>query len=742
MPDKSIRKAIAEAEAQVQEPASLEQREAGNYQKGHFAWCGLGITLETAKGTTRRGTDPSGHEWSVTLKNSYGYIKGTDSAEPGDEMDVFVGDEPETELVFVVDQNKNGQDKFDEHKCVIGCSSSVAARSVYESNYSPGWKGFRSVTPLTVPQFKEWLERGDMTKPLKGQKFETFCKVASWEELGKAVRQQLPGFHPVDSALGAAAAGIPAYLMTAADRKNRKNRWRNAAIAALLGGTSANLLGDRARRYLSNLPGVFGYDPNALLGPAKREGLKGLLDGAILDKPINAVEGDGAFGKPGRWSNMALARRELFRRALNVHAPAQGDFFQTVGKTFESGKWRDELQLSPKFVGEAGALNPAGKKLWRDILHPQDWRNEVEGSADGFAPTTSYIFANMPVRRMGGIEQIRDVWDFALQGAELGRLKELIKSIVTNPRSASDSLSGVEADELLREGTGSKLKAVGSMLGREILDKAIAPNAPVFRQNFSVNGDGKDYLSKVRVLLDTPTPLPDDALNAKLMAGGAGLLGAAALADHAVNRPSDKKQKKAGILGTLAKGVRHAAGVPKGQAFAPTLGAGAKNVLKLGFNPELGRVGNVGKRLAQGAGLYGLFSGVKALEGGVKDVAGEAARFVPDTGKLAPTNQWLESMRDSPWSTGLATALQGFPRDMSEGQQALIKSITELGARAKLHDTHLPGWKDMAQSFHSPAMPPTQSLLQQLVSYLVRPPQGRDYNQVAGNLLRVAGESE
>lgn len=741
MPDKSIREAIAAAEAQVQEPASLEQREAGNYQKGHFTWCGLGITLETAKGTTRRGTDPSGHEWSVKLKNSYGYIKGTDSAEVGDEMDVFVGDEPETELVFVVDQNKNGQDQFDEHKCVIGCSSSAAARSTYESNYSPGWKGFRSVTPLTVPQFRAWLENGDMTKPLKGQKFETFCKVASWEDVGRTLRQQMPGFHPVDAAVGAAAAGIPAYLLTAADRKNRKNRWRNAAIAALLGGTSANLVGDRARRYLSNLPGVFGYDPMTLINPAKREGLKGLLDGAILDKPINAVEGEDAFKSPGAWKPMALARRELFRRALNVHAPTKDDFFQTVGKTFEAGKWRDELQIAPKFVGPLGALSPAGSELWKDILHPEDWRNEVSSAPEGFAPTTSYIFANMPVRRMGGIEQIRDVWDFALQGGELNRLKELVASLVRNPRDGMSKLDGVEADELLRSESGTKLKAISSMLGREVLDKVVAPSAPVFRQNFSVNGDGPNYLDKVRVLLDTPTPLPDDALNAKLLAGGAGLLGAAALTDHVVNRP-EKKEKKASILGTLAKGVRHAAGVPKGQAFAPSLGAGARNVLKLGFNPELGRVGNVGKRLAQGAGLYGLYSGAKALEGGVKDVAGEAARLVPDTGKLAPTNQWLESMRDKPWSTGLTTAAQGFPRDMSAGQQALIRSVAELGIRAKLHDTHLPGWKDMAQSFYAPAMPPTQSLLQKLVSYLVRPPQGSDYNQVAGNLLRVAGESE
>ena len=733
MPD--IRQIITAAEAQVREPVSLEQREAGNYQKGHFTWCGLDITLESAKGMERKGVDRNGKAWSITLKNSYGYIKGTDSAEPGDEMDVFVGDDPEIELIYVVDQNKNDKPEFDEHKCIIGCANSADAKAVYLANYSAGWKGFRSVTALTVPQFKSWLENGDMTRPLKGQRYADFCKEASWADAGRVLRQQAPGFHLADATVGALAAGLPAYFVSAGDKKRHKNRWRNAALAALLGGFSANLIGDRARRYLSNIPGAFGYDPETLLKPAKREGWKGLWQGAVLDQPLNTTKEDDAYHLPGTWNLKALARRELFRRALGVHAPTEQDYFRSVGKTFEEGKWRDVLQLSNRFVEGSGALNLDGRKLWKDILHPQDWRDEVAAAGDGYTPTTSYIFANMPVRRMSGIEQIRDVWNFALQGGDITKFKEMAKLLVTQPKALLSKLNTAEAEDLLRGDEGTKLKALVSLAGRQVLDKAVAPSAPVFRQNFSVGGSGDTYMDKVRVLLDTPVPLPDDASNAKMLAGGAGLMGAAALADYAagsdIRRSKKQEEKQAGIISKLlSAGLRRAAKVPAGQAFAPTVGTGVRRVLKLGFNPELGRTGNIVKRVLQGAGLYGGWRAADGLVSTIGETAGEAARFIPNGGKLEPTNRYLESWRDAPWATALRTAWKGIPSYVPDAQRELVKHLAVLAAKNKLHGGHMPSMTDVAKKFYSPAVPHTFYGVRSLLGSLVGPPTAEDYGKV------------
>lgn len=177
--DQDLRDRIAAANAKVAVP-SLKEIESGTYQKGHYTWKGFPLTIETAAGQTRSGVNKStGKPWSVTLKHSYGYIKETDSAEPGDQMDIFMGDTPESEIIFAVDQNKQDGKTFDETKFILGCCTSAEAKQLYMDNYSPGWKGFRSITPLTLPQFKSFLTKADLTKPVAGQQFADFHKRAN-----------------------------------------------------------------------------------------------------------------------------------------------------------------------------------------------------------------------------------------------------------------------------------------------------------------------------------------------------------------------------------------------------------------------------------------------------------------------------------------------------------------------------------------------------------------------------------
>ncbi len=159
---------IVAAEEACEEPKSPEQARAGNYRHGHVTLHGMGITIETAKGMTRRGVDQNGTAWSIKLKNSYGYVKRTTSEADKDHFDVFIGDHPESELVFVVDQYCGG--KFDEHKGLIGCLTKEEAKKTYLANYAEGWDGCKSVTSLTLPQFKQWITTGDTSKPLAGQR--------------------------------------------------------------------------------------------------------------------------------------------------------------------------------------------------------------------------------------------------------------------------------------------------------------------------------------------------------------------------------------------------------------------------------------------------------------------------------------------------------------------------------------------------------------------------------------------
>lgn len=163
-----LREDIDAAAAQCEEPKSEEQARAGNYRHGHCTLHGMPITIETGKGMTRKGTDKNGKPWSITMAHHYGYIKRTESEADGDHIDVFIGPDPESEIVFVVDQEIDG--KFDEHKCMLGFTSKEAAKAGYLACYDDGWKGCGSITSLTIPQFKAWCKDGNTGKPLAGQK--------------------------------------------------------------------------------------------------------------------------------------------------------------------------------------------------------------------------------------------------------------------------------------------------------------------------------------------------------------------------------------------------------------------------------------------------------------------------------------------------------------------------------------------------------------------------------------------
>ena len=132
------------------------QKEAGNYKKGHVKLDGYNITIENPKGSTRSGRDAQGNEWSVTMQNDYGYIRGTKAVD-GDHIDVFLSDTPEQGNVYVIDQIDQQTGEFDESKVMYGFNSMEEARDAYLSNYSPGWK-VGPITEVSKDEFKKWIE--------------------------------------------------------------------------------------------------------------------------------------------------------------------------------------------------------------------------------------------------------------------------------------------------------------------------------------------------------------------------------------------------------------------------------------------------------------------------------------------------------------------------------------------------------------------------------------------------------
>ena len=165
----TVAAAITEAEAATEVNPTDAQKEAGNYKKGHVRIDGYDITIENPKGSVRRGTDADGKQWSITMNNTYGYIRGTEGVD-GDHIDIYLSDDPSNGDVFVVDQvNQDGS--FDEHKVMYGFASEEEARKAYLSNYEEGWQGLGAITHVSKEEFKKWVESSHRkTKPFADYK--------------------------------------------------------------------------------------------------------------------------------------------------------------------------------------------------------------------------------------------------------------------------------------------------------------------------------------------------------------------------------------------------------------------------------------------------------------------------------------------------------------------------------------------------------------------------------------------
>ena len=150
---------IAEAVKDIDVEPTEAQKKAGNYKKGHVKVQGFDITIENPKGAIRKGVDDNGKAWSTEMKNHYGYFKNTEGKD-GDHIDVFIGDNPNSKRIFVVDQINPKTKEFDESKVMLGFDTEDEAKKAYLSNYSKDWKGFKDITYVDIETFRDWLYDG------------------------------------------------------------------------------------------------------------------------------------------------------------------------------------------------------------------------------------------------------------------------------------------------------------------------------------------------------------------------------------------------------------------------------------------------------------------------------------------------------------------------------------------------------------------------------------------------------
>jgi GNAT superfamily N-acetyltransferase len=155
-----------QAREETETDPSEAQIKAGNYKKGSLRFDGFDISLENPKGSVRSGTDKTGKEWSREMPADYGYFKGTIGRDK-DHIDVFIGENPELDKIYVIDQIDPSTGKFDEHKVMMGFDNISSARNTYNAAYEKGWTGLGEITRTDKEGLKEWF-KGDTKKPYSG----------------------------------------------------------------------------------------------------------------------------------------------------------------------------------------------------------------------------------------------------------------------------------------------------------------------------------------------------------------------------------------------------------------------------------------------------------------------------------------------------------------------------------------------------------------------------------------------
>ncbi|WP_104019135.1 PLxRFG domain-containing protein [Roseovarius nitratireducens] len=158
---------IEQAAQETEENPTPAQAEAENYKTGKAEWQGRTLSIENRKGSMRRKVGPDGETaWEVEMPAHYGRILKTEGAD-GDHVDFYMGDNPASESVWVIDQMDADTGRYDEHKVMLGFDNANAAAETYMDGFSDG-KGpdrLGGMRKMSVTGFNEWLE-GDTTAPV------------------------------------------------------------------------------------------------------------------------------------------------------------------------------------------------------------------------------------------------------------------------------------------------------------------------------------------------------------------------------------------------------------------------------------------------------------------------------------------------------------------------------------------------------------------------------------------------
>jgi hypothetical protein len=124
-----------------------------------YEFAGLPIAVENAAGSIRSWAGADGTPGYTRMLLDYGFIEGYLSGD-GEELDVYVGPDRETKMVYVVHQLRAPEYRaHDEDKIFLGFFSADHAQEAYLAHRSDGDKAFGGMSIIPLERFKAKLRR-------------------------------------------------------------------------------------------------------------------------------------------------------------------------------------------------------------------------------------------------------------------------------------------------------------------------------------------------------------------------------------------------------------------------------------------------------------------------------------------------------------------------------------------------------------------------------------------------------
>ena len=105
----------------IEKCTKIRKSEKGRKLQGRINFQGLNISIENRKGSIRYGIDSDGHSWKTKMNYPYGRIIGVQRlGHDGDHIDCYVGDNRQSDKVYIIHIKNCVTGKYDEDKIMLG----------------------------------------------------------------------------------------------------------------------------------------------------------------------------------------------------------------------------------------------------------------------------------------------------------------------------------------------------------------------------------------------------------------------------------------------------------------------------------------------------------------------------------------------------------------------------------------------------------------------------------------------